>query len=97
MQRSYLLPAGRSRKALVDVARVPIRPIIIAMAEAFFVDSVRALRVAEQFGEARDRIVAEINLHSGSIPLLDGHRLGQITRLIDVFAFDVRDVVRQQL
>jgi hypothetical protein len=75
------------------VARVPIRPIVIAMAEAFFVDPVCALRVAEQFGEARHRIVAEVNLHGGSIPLLDGHRLGEVARLIDVFAFDVGDVV----
>jgi hypothetical protein len=52
-----------------------------------------ALRVAEQFGEARHRIVAEVNLHGGSIPLLDGHRLGEVARLIDVFAFDVGDVV----
>jgi hypothetical protein len=79
------------------VARVPIRPIVIAVAEAFFVDPVRALRVAEQFSEARYRIVAEINLHSGSIPLFDGHRLGEVPWLIDVFALDVRNVISKQL
>lgn len=76
---------------------VPGRPFGVDTPQVPLVHVVGVLRFAQDVRQPFDGLRTEVDDHGKRCSLFDGNGLCEIARLIDVFAFDIGNVIRQEL